>query len=313
MNEPLNVIAILGLPYCGSTLLNLMLDSHPEIRGVGEIWTLAEPGGDFARSCTNCGEMCPHFTPDRLRALTQNNFYADIAGFFGTRTLVDSSKSLEWFAKSAAFPSRQPLRFFPVLVVKHPIRQLLSYVLNQNLAQRNRITPYLWFFHATQAAAPILRGRRSPFKRIARAALFKQILHWYVLKNSERFDREIAQVFPRSRPFLIRYEDFVVDPRGALTPLLTELGLEYSERMTDCYCFPHHQIGGNSGTLYQFTGRKQDITASHPCKQEYYDRLKNIVLDNRYKSFFTTDEIRELTTSGVVAEVCARYGYAPTP
>ena len=313
MNEPLNVIAILGLPYCGSTLLNLMLDSHPEIRGVGEIWPLAEPGGDFARSCTNCGEACPHFTPARLRVLSPNNFYADIACFFGTRILADSSKSLEWFSKSVTFPSSQPLHFLPVLVVKHPIRQLLSYALNLNLAQRNRITPYAWFYHTTKAAAQNPQGRRPLLKRLARSALFRQILHWYLLKNSERFAQEIPRIFPGSLPLTIRYEDFVTAPREALTPLLAALGLEYSERMADCYAFPHHQIGGNSGTLYQITGNKRDIAADHPCKQAYYSKLRNISMDNRFRAFFDAEELEELLRNDAVRQVCARYGYEPAP
>jgi hypothetical protein len=313
MNEPLNVIAILGLPYCGSTLLNLMLDSHPDICGVGEVCSLADPSSTLSRVCTNCGEDCPRFTPERVRALGPENFYADIAGFFGASLLADSSKSLEWFAKSTTFPSHRPLRFLPVLVVKHPIRQLLSYALNLDLAQRNRITPYAWFYHATKAAAPNPLGRRPLFRRLARNALFQQLLHWYLLKNSERFAQEIPQVFPDSRPLTVRYEDFVTAPRKTLTPLLAALGLEYSERMADCYAFPHHQIGGNSGTLYQITGNKRDTSADHPCKQAYYSKLRGISMDNRFQAFFDAEELEELLRSDAVRQVCARYGYEPTP
>ncbi|MGE4554460.1 MAG: sulfotransferase [Desulfovibrionaceae bacterium] len=313
MDRPLDVIAILGLSYCGSTLLNLMLDSHPDIRGVGEIWTLVTPDSGLSTTCANCGEACPRFTPERRRALERTNFYPDIAGFFPTDVLADSSKTLEWYAQSTRFPSRRPIRFTPVLVVKHPIRQLLSFMLHLDLSGRNRITPWAWLYRATGGAVPRGRNERRPLpQRLARAALFSKLLYWYLWRNSERFRREIPEVFGGA-PLTIRYEDLVAAPDKTLRPLLERLGLAYDPAMADCYAHVHHQIGGNSGTLCQLTGQRAEVEAGHPCNKQYYGSIKNITRDDRYLDFFSDEELRRLENNDLVKRLCDAYGYAVTP
>ena len=75
---------VLGNAYSGSTLLNVLLGSHPQIAGGGELhWLAREP--EVARivgartekdsRCTFCGEDCPVWTPEVRASATLENLY----------------------------------------------------------------------------------------------------------------------------------------------------------------------------------------------------------------------------------------------
>ena len=62
MADNIHIIAVLGLSYSGSTLLNFILDSHSKIVGAGEIHSLLRrKTGDYkyAFQCTSCQKKCP--------------------------------------------------------------------------------------------------------------------------------------------------------------------------------------------------------------------------------------------------------------
>jgi len=103
MKKPIKVLATIGLSYCGSTLLNLMLDSHPEIYGVGEAhWLLRDwekkSVNNYAKPrCVTCGFECAYWTEDALKNAPKTGFYSYVAEMFNTNVIVDTSKQLWWF------------------------------------------------------------------------------------------------------------------------------------------------------------------------------------------------------------------------
>jgi hypothetical protein len=81
---------MIGTLYTGSSLLNLLLDSQPRVRGLGEavgLTTLRD-----SAHCNLCGGPgCP-----LSASVDQGRFYGSIFDFYGDcDVLVDSSKSLE--------------------------------------------------------------------------------------------------------------------------------------------------------------------------------------------------------------------------
>jgi len=104
-------IAITGVAYCGSTLLDRMLGGLPGVKSTGEShWitkvrrddrycdmTLSEPL-ESARfvPCTGCGARCDVLTPEFRRSLAADNgnWYRKIAARLGTRILVSADKNL---------------------------------------------------------------------------------------------------------------------------------------------------------------------------------------------------------------------------
>ncbi|HUY88534.1 MAG TPA: hypothetical protein VMV10_07355 [Pirellulales bacterium] len=87
------VALIIGTPYCGSSLLNLLLDSQPAVRGLGEALNLL-PGQPPA-PCSRCGEhvgACPLY-----KATDRSRFYGSLFDFYpNSSVLIDSSKDFSW-------------------------------------------------------------------------------------------------------------------------------------------------------------------------------------------------------------------------
>lgn len=127
-------IAIAGVSYVGSTVLNLILGSAPGFAAAGETqWLVrtraeslsAEENDDLAwRSrCRICGASCQCFTPAFRDSLAENpvGWYGRIARQLGVNNLVTSDKNL------LKIWSLDPLcRFDLVVLYKSPIQQAQS-------------------------------------------------------------------------------------------------------------------------------------------------------------------------------------------
>lgn len=113
MHKKLDVAAIIGVSYCGSTLLNYILDSHPEIYGGGELHVLLRQGK--RPRCKICGEQCVYWTPENLERPGAEPFYTAIAEIFSTRIIADSSKNVFWFRERMAAPGGSRCACIPCL------------------------------------------------------------------------------------------------------------------------------------------------------------------------------------------------------
>lgn len=117
------VAYVLGTSYCGSSLLNLLLDSQFRIRGLGEAVHLITRHSKA--TCTFCAapvDCCPlHSAVDRAR------FYSSIFDFYSDcDVLVDSSKSFGNLFH--AHPFEQQLEHRVLLLSKTPHEFAHSYI-----------------------------------------------------------------------------------------------------------------------------------------------------------------------------------------
>jgi len=109
------VVLIIGTPYCGSSLLNLLLDSQPGVRGLGEAVNLLAGLPDAP--CSRCGEgvsACPLY-----KAADRSRFYGSLFDFYAdSSVLIDSSKEFWWYFHAHAF---EPVfNYKPILLSKAP-------------------------------------------------------------------------------------------------------------------------------------------------------------------------------------------------
>lgn len=86
------ILHILSTSYSGSSLLTLLLDSQPGVRGLGEAIHLAEYS-QFAE-CLHC--QVPAIDCELAGIISKDTFYGPIFDYYGGQTavLVDASKSL---------------------------------------------------------------------------------------------------------------------------------------------------------------------------------------------------------------------------
>lgn len=82
------LIFILSASHVGSTLLDLMLGSHPECSSLGEAW---RKDGD---GCDLCGGVCEKWAGFDYKK--DGRFYKKLFERFDTPILVDSSKKEDW-------------------------------------------------------------------------------------------------------------------------------------------------------------------------------------------------------------------------
>lgn len=287
------VIAVMGISYCGSTLLNLMLDTHPDIAGVGEVHALLDWFGEgYAKSCATCTEACPQWTPEVVRSLSQEHFYTLMAARLQARTLVDTSKTPQWFDASTRFQEEGAVRFVPVVMVKHPVRHLASLLLN-----------HLAVHASEEEAATMLKNP------VARRQAMATLLTRRLIPEYNAILSALPGIFG-ARPFhVVRYEGLVREPARELTPLLHDLGLAYDVQIPSCYAFPHHYIGGNSGAGYQYHKRDEDIKSPGGIKEAFYKHTTGIAMDDKYKAVFRDEEVAMLQRDPIVQDVCSKLGY----
>jgi hypothetical protein len=227
----MNVIYIAGASHSGSTLLAMMLNAHPEIISVGEMFKLnmklnvknAETG---AHAPCSCGApslwQCEFWSRVNQRIQSQadkslNDLnvqdYTDLDGssapnaivlraiseVSGKKLLVDSSKKLD---RLAYFLKWSEPNIHPVVLIRDPKGQINSV--------RKKHGGFL---------GPIFRYE-----------------HVYI---------QLRRSLGESPHSVVRYEDLVAAPERTLRTILKPIGLDFHPQQLNWGEKPNHFVGGN--------------------------------------------------------------------
>lgn len=261
------VVFILGTGHCGSTLAELVLGSHPQVFGLGELHhvNLKEP-------CKICGpNCCPYWDKKASKWLLSfyiqmpekklgqyvarvirrhRSLYRYLFGWFDSEILVDSSKATYW--------TKRQLRY---RYQWRNIEPLLIYVVRDGRAVVNSFL------------------RKYP----ERGAQF-------VIEDWIRRVKELNEYFDNNpfRKKMIHYEDFALNPGGITKDLCKFTGIDYRPQMLKFWQHDHHVVGGNAGTQSMIskyrkqTGGQASIQPGE-WHNGYYDTEPEIKLDLRWK------------------------------
>jgi hypothetical protein len=227
--DRVKVVFIASLSHSGSTLLDLMLNAHPEVVSVGELKQL----GRFARHekpgrrlrCT-CGAesllTCEFWT--RVSDLTKSangraiaelnvedyraheSFEEDNAALFqaisavaGKRYVVDSSKHV---GRLSLLTENPALDVFPIFLIRDPKGQICS-------------------------------SQRKSESLIS------------LIENYVRTNREIHEQVKNRPHSVVRYEQLVREPERVLSALMAELNLAFDPGQLQWASQTRHNVGGN--------------------------------------------------------------------
>jgi hypothetical protein len=240
---PIKLIYVVGIGHSGSTLLDMLLDTHSRVAGIGEINMydryFADSGGKpyTQRLCT-CGrhvEDCPQW--DKVRSALRAGFGDEIHSLRGKTPeefeeknqvalrafLAQSGK--DWVCDSSKRPGR----------LQHYLESGRFDTHIIHLIRDGRATAYSYK----------IRAGKNLYYCVAR--WMKQQLGIYF-----RWHRHPCYL-------LVRYEDLADRPQETLERILDALGLAFEARqLSDWRMQTHHNLGGNKMRLYTEASIQRD-------------------------------------------------------
>jgi hypothetical protein len=226
VNTPVPLLYIAGSSHSGSTLLDLLLGSHPAIESVGEAKKIAavaarvRTGEDPLCTCRATVAACPFWCevmpeqPEELRrdAAANAALFRRALAARGRRIALDSSKT----TGRAALLARSGLFDLTLL---HLVRD------SRAIAYSNR-----------------RKRDKAPSAERKSYGLVSSVRGWQKLNLRAR--RLFARR-PGVRYLAVRYEDLTADPRATLQHVLGALGLPWEESLLCYRGHTHHNIEGN--------------------------------------------------------------------
>ena len=226
MSTPVPLLYIAGSSHSGSTLLDLLLGSHPAIESVGEakkipaVAARIRAGENPLCTCREPVVTCAFWRQVMPAdpAELQKNAAANAALFRsaltsgGKQIALDSSKTsgrAEMLARSELFD----------LTLVHLVRD------SRAIAYSNR-----------------RKQSRAPAEQQGAYRLVPSVRGWRKLNLRTR---RLFRDRPGVRYVPIRYEDLTADPRAELQRVLEAVGLPWEESMLRYREHTHHNIEGN--------------------------------------------------------------------
>lgn len=287
-----HVICVAGISFNGSSVLNLVLDGHPEIYGGGELLKLFRE--NYSARCSVCQYSCRYWTDRRLAHAPREGLYDYLASIFGSPVIADTSKTIDHFEQIGPL-NAGPARSY-VLLIKHPIRHLTSYVNNKFIVDEGLLQ--------TVDEGTLTPDQRQDMVEYVRRRATRMLVAY------DRTETILGSLAERSGFRLLRYEGFVERPRESLELLLAPAGLEYFPSMLDFASLEHHPIGGNRGAHYQIR-KDLPVTRFTSYRKHYYEKNSGIAMDNKYLDTFDDFQLDAIVGLDEYRKLCDRIGYAP--
>lgn len=234
--RPVKVCMIAGTGHSGSTVVGMVLGSHPAVFYAGEAGKTRYLGNERKaekkRVCKLCGPSCRIWSA--FRPTEDEDLYVQISRAAGRPIVVDSSKALDWV--EARLES----------------------------AARAGVAPHLVFLQRDGRAVVSSRVRKYPGKD-PRALIER----WAA---QVRRTEGIYEAFegPKAK---LRYELFATSPEAETRRLSALLGIDYRPEMLEFYRHEHHPLGGNNGTQ-SLVARARGASPGRPFA-ELHDRSRD--------------------------------------
>ncbi len=283
------VLFITGSGHCGSTLLTLMLGSHPECFGLGELNSLPNHYKTNIPICGVCKEKCSFWdelNPKELKMLAavlgnrRNNRYIPLKLEKTMRKILKQDQVFHPY--SYLFSLRKENVFVDASKAVGWINQRI----NAEEFTSGNLESYL--IHLVRDGRAVLSSYLRRFKSITAESYTKEWREKTILKN------QLYDQFPADRKIIVRYEELATEPEKTLIQVCDLLGIEFSSQMIPFWQYDHHVISGNSGVRSLIWKSKQEEVEAEVRKYqgEYYENqgLK-IKLDLRWKKELSEEQV----------------------
>jgi hypothetical protein len=247
----MRVIYIAGAAHSGSTLLDLMLNAHPDIVSVGEVLKLnrqlayRDPARRIYAPCS-CGAP----------SLLQCKFWSAVDA--ETRRVAGKSLSeLDVLGDGERDPRRAPnvILFKAIAAVSGK-----NFIVDSSKMPR-RLNHLMQFPELEIYPVHLVRDPKGQIASVMRkhGGFLKNILRYELVQ--EQIRRRLKSV-PHS---VVRYEDLVRDPERTLNGILHPLGLSFDRRQLSWAEADKHIVAGNH--------MRRETTSSLVLDERWRERL----------------------------------------
>lgn len=242
----MRVVWIVGQAYCGSTLLNLLLNTQPRVAGIGEGWQVWRSGRTDA-PCTRC--LRPVNDCDFYRDWQGGPFYHYCLDRYRAHVVVDASKSAEWLL---AKPFEPAYEHRVIVLSKAPHEAAWS------LIQHAR--------HDTWD--PEWEGNLSRFRGPLAGAVDLAYGSYFAEYREHLQCLHTAAQICNTAIRAVTYRDLATRPEGVIAELCDWIGVQFSvdALRADLWRTQTHIVGGNPAILSEVT---QDALPV-PCDRSIY-------------------------------------------
>jgi len=244
--EQLKIVYLMGAGHIGSTVIDVVLGSHPQLESMGELWKLAPAWlAGAERSCA-CGEsvhVCP-FWKEARKAWAERVGDDDLARYISLMQRFEGSRA-GWarLLRSATRPTPAFQEYVRRNTALYQAIQQVGgkpFVVESSLSPRRAfvlaLSPEidLYLIHLVRDGRGVIWSLKNPAKRSVRQS-FSGKPAWATTKYWVTANLQSAFVFSRQRAdrrLRLRYEDFVADPRAALGRIGAWIGEDLSGLLT---------------------------------------------------------------------------------
>lgn len=265
------VVTILSTNYAGSHFLSLLLGSHSQACHLGEVRHL----GRGTRPCLICQppEKCPlvcNVNPGNIASLYETIFANFAAGGRPARTLIDTSKKIDWASRFLFDPTHQ---YRYIHLIRDPRALVRRYLLTHDSIKSA--------LHLRRKA--VLRGVRyrpnllfAPQWKICAFKWLNQNMRIADFLERHRLDHQV-----------VTYRDLAIDTPGEIKHLMEWMGFDYEPEQIRYWKFDHH---GTQKSEYEWIKKKK----------------KTGHIDLRWKDFLAAETSRDIVSDRDIVRLIDR-------
>lgn len=273
------IVFITGTGHCGSTLLDLLLSSHSEIFGVGELASLykneAYFRGEMPLSNVN-GFNDKYWTKENIQQLSK---FSESSGFL--RNFLIKSKLL-------THPKVALYKFLFFLTKKNVIvdsSKNIKWIEESITALKNSREFELYLIYITRDGRAVIN---SYYRKYPERTIEGITRKW--IERVTKINKSYKKIGVQKKQ--LRYEDLSQGPAAVIKEICRFIGIEYEESMVQYWRHEHHHIGGNAGTKSLILKYKEkDLRLGGGERDHYEKHGLEIKLDERWKKELTNQQL----------------------
>lgn len=273
---PSTYVYICSAGHSGSTLLDLLIGSHPQIASLGEIDQLSKnialntecSCGSPVRECAVWQEVTRR-VGEQIGVDVLADPYALHMGYPKASVVVDRQQQTKWYlARREVLLGLYYLHLLPGGSILHPLTGSITAAIDNNVRVFEAVRSVLDVQAVVDSSKSYLKAialyRRHP-DRVKLLLLTRdgRGVYWSNLKRGgarRRIVRDWRNQYARALPLLrrhvpadrmlqVRYEDLAADTRGVLEQVCGFIGLPFDSTILDFRSKTHHLANGNDMRL----------------------------------------------------------------